>query len=142
MRSVRFRMVDETPKSVVMQVIRATKGHPQPEVQSSRPDWNSGKERSPDPYELKLFMQDHTTESFIEMARRRLCTRTEDKRRGFMALVVESLKLSAEPFLRAVGWCCRPYCWWYGACPETRGCGKLPQAGGQYTRRVRENSII
>ena len=47
-------------KSVVMQLIRHTKGHPQPFVQSSRPDWNNGKERSNDPYEEKLFGLDHT----------------------------------------------------------------------------------
>ena len=38
-RSVHFRVVAKAPKSVVMQIIRATKGHPQPEVESSRPDW-------------------------------------------------------------------------------------------------------
>ena len=60
-----FRLVDTRPKSVIMQIIRATKGHPQPECESSRPDW-TGKERSFDPCEYKLFMQDHTAESFIK----------------------------------------------------------------------------
>ena len=124
LRAVKFRMVDEAPKSVIMQIIRATKGHPQPEVQSSRPDWNGGKERSPDPYELKLFMQDHTAESFVEMAKQRLCARTEDKTRDFMETAVEDLKNSGEPFLIAVGYCCHPYCWWYNACPEIKSCGK------------------
>lgn len=53
LRSIHFHLVDTRPKSVIMQIIRATKGHPQPEVQSSRPDW-TGKERSSDPYEDKL----------------------------------------------------------------------------------------
>lgn len=55
LRCIKFRLVDTRPKSVIMQIIRATKGHPQPEVESSRPDW-TGKERSSDPYETKLFM--------------------------------------------------------------------------------------
>lgn len=125
LRSVRFRMIAEAPKSVIMQIIRATKGHPQPEVQSSRPDW-VGKERSGDPYELKLFMQDHTAESFVEMAKQRLCMRTEDKTREFMKKAVEELKQSGEPFLVAVGYCCKPYCEWYGLCPEIKSCGKSP----------------
>jgi hypothetical protein len=125
LRAVRFRMVDEAPKSVIMQIIRATKGHPQPEVQSSRPDW-CGKERSPDPYELKLFMQDHTAESFVEMAKQRLCARTEGKTREFMQKAVKALKQSGEPFLVAVGYCCKPYCEWYGSCPEIKSCGKSP----------------
>ena len=49
LRCIKFRILDEQPKSVIMQIIRATKGHPQPEVQSSRPDWNGGQERSSDP---------------------------------------------------------------------------------------------
>ena len=121
-RSVHFRLVDTRPKSVIMQIIRATKGHPQPEVQSSRPDW-TGKERSSDPYEDKLFMQDHTAESFIEMAKQRLCRRTEKRTRLFMYELMAGLRTSKEPFLQAVGYCCRPACEWYGGrCPEVRGC--------------------
>lgn len=109
-----------------MQIIRATKGHPQPEVQSSRPDWNGGKERSSDPYEDKLFMQDHTAESFIEMAKQRLCNRTEERTRVFMTEMVAALKRSKEPFLVAVGYCCRSSCQWYGACPEIKSCKTTP----------------
>lgn len=124
LRSIQFRLVDTRPKSVVMQLIRATKGHPQPSVESSRPDWNGGKERSSDPYEEKLFMQNHTAESFIEMAKQRLCARTEERTRKAMQEMVDALKHSNEPFLKAVGYCCMPYCGWYGACPEIRGCGR------------------
>lgn len=123
LRSVHFRLVDIRPKSVIMQIIRATKGHPQPECESSRPDWNGGKERSFDPYEDKLFMQDHTAESFVEMAKQRLCSNTEDRTRAFMQEMVETLKHSKEPFLKAIGYCCHPYCWWYGYCSEIRSCG-------------------
>ncbi len=122
-RSIHFRLVDTRPRSVIMQIIRATKGHPQPEVQSSRPDWNGGKERSSDPYEEKLFMQDHTAESFIEMAKQRLCKRTEDRTRMFMKEMVSELRRSKKPFLRAVGFCCHTPCWWYnGLCPEVKNC--------------------
>lgn len=125
LRCIHFRLVDEQPKSVVMQIIRATKGHPQPEVQSSRPDW-TGKERSSDPYEDKLFMQDNTAESFIEMAKQRLCNRTEEKTRQFMYQLVITLRTSEVPFLRAVGFCCMPSCKWNGnRCPEVRGCGRF-----------------
>lgn len=125
LRSVKFRLIDEAPKSVVMQIIRATKGHPQPEVQSSRPDW-TGKERSNDPYEEKLFMQDHTAESFVAMASQRLCSRTEPRTRKFMEDIVESLKeRDDEPFLQALGYCCRPACEWHGGkCIELHSCGK------------------
>ena len=122
LRSVHFRLVDTRPKSVVMQIIRATKGHPQPEVQSSRPDW-TGKERSSDPYEDKLFMQDHTAESFIEMAKQRLCSRTERKTHEFMLEMVVALRESKDPFLQAVGYCCAPACGWLGGrCPEIKPC--------------------
>lgn len=121
-RCIKFRMKASAPKSVVMQIIRATKGHAQPYVQSSRPDW-VGKPRSTDPYEEKLFIQDNTAESFIEMCKQRLCNRTEDKTRQFMWEAVEELWTSDVPFLRAVGLCCHPACWWHdGLCPELNGC--------------------
>ena len=136
-RCIHFRLVDTRPKSVIMQVIRATKGHPQPEVQSSRPDWNNGKERSSDPYEDKLFMQDHTAESFIEMAKQRMCNRTEERTRKFMFEMVAELKNSGHPFLRAVGFCCMPYCEWYGSCPEVKGCGKFSKTSDRIIERYR-----
>jgi hypothetical protein len=138
LRCVHFRLIDTQPKSVIMQIIRATKGHPQPEVQSSRPDWNNGKERSSDPYEEKLFMQDHTTESFIEMAKQRLCSRTENRTRKFMEEMVECLKASDEPFLQAVGYCCHPQCWWLGGCTEIRSCGKEMQLAQKVLYTYRE----
>ena len=123
LRCIHFRLVDTRPKSVIMQIIRATKGHPQPEVQSSRPDW-TGKERSFDPYEDKLFMQDHTAESFVEMAKQRLCKRTEMNTRRAMIQMKVALQRNKDPFLQAVGYCCNPYCVWYnGYCPEIKDCG-------------------
>lgn len=126
-RCIKFRLKASAQKSVIMQVIRATKGHPQPYVQSSRPDW-TGKPRSNDPYEEKLFIQDHTAESFIELCKQRLCNRTEENTRKFMWAVVEELWTSEEPFLRAVGLCCHPACWWLGnRCPELKGCENMPK---------------
>lgn len=141
LRSVHFRLVDTRPKSVVMQVIRATKGHPQPEVQSSRPDW-TGKERSNDPYEDKLFMQDHTAESFVEMAKQRLCIRTEPRTRAFMEEMVEELKRSNDPFLVAVGYCCRPACEWAGGkCVEIKSCGKYEQMSKDIIRQYEKDKL-
>lgn len=125
-RCIHFRMIAKEPKSSVMQLIRATKGHVQPYVQSSRPDW-TGKERSNDPYEDKLFIQDHTAESFIEMAKQRLCMRTEERTRKIMCEMVASLKHSKEPFLKAVGYCCKPVCIWLKGCPEIKSCGFSPR---------------
>lgn len=132
LRGIHFRLVDTRPKSVIMQIIRATKGHPQPEVQSSRPDWNGGKERSFDPYEEKLFMQDHTAESFIEMAKQRLCMRTEERTRRFMQDMVMELRKSDEPFLQAVGICCKPSCGWLRGCPEIKSCGLVPKLSKKF----------
>lgn len=126
LRCVRFRMMATAKRPVVMQLIRATKGHPQPEVQSSRPDW-TGKSRSRDPNELISFMQDHTAESFIEMAKQRLCSRTEADTRIFMREAVMNLKTSDVPFLKAVGSCCKPSCFWLGACPELKPCSDTKQ---------------
>lgn len=127
LRCIKFRIIAEEPKSVIMQLIRATKGHPQPFVQSSRPDWNNGKERSGNPYEEILFGQDHTSESFIEMAKQRLCSRTEERTRKVMEEIVYTLRQSEEPFLKAVGYCCHPACWWLEGCPEIKSCGKYPK---------------
>lgn len=52
-----------------------------------------------------------------------MCRRTEDKTRKFMYEMVAELRSCDEPFLRAVGYCCMPYCEWYGGrCPEVKGC--------------------
>lgn len=121
-RSVKFRMYAQAPKSVVMQIIRATKGHPQPYVQSSRPDW-VGEERSGDPYEEKMFIVDYTAESWVELCKQRLCTRTETRTRDFVRFCVNSLIHAKAPFLEAVGWCSNPACWWLKGCPELKTCG-------------------
>ena len=137
-RSIHFRLVDTRPKSVIMQIIRATKGHPQPEVQSSRPDW-TGEPRSNNPYEEKLFMQDHTAESFVAMARQRMCKRTEERTREFMLEMVATLRKSKEPFLKAVGYCCTPPCKYIGACPEINGCLGRPKLSEYFAGLYRDD---
>lgn len=123
-RCIKFRIIAEAPRSVIMQIIRATKGHPQPYVQSSRPDWNNGKERSANPYEEKMFIQDHTAESWIEMCKQRLCNRTEERTQKFVSNAVKQLINSNNPFLVAVGICSQPACWWLKSCPEIKSCSK------------------
>lgn len=133
-RSVRFRMKASAPKSVVMQIIRATKGHPQPFVQSSRPDW-CGKERSNDPYEEKLFIQDHTAESFVELCKQRLCNRTEERTRKFMQEAVKVLSESKVPFFKALSICCKPACGWLRGCPELKSCGKCEKLSAVFIEK-------
>lgn len=131
-RCVHFRIIDEIPKSCVMQIIRATKGHPQPEVASSRPDWNDGKERSSDPYEKKLFMVDYTPESFIEMCKQRLCNRTEKKTREVVMGWVIQMKTSENPLIKAIGSCCYPQCVYKGGCPELVSCGSQDKVADRF----------
>ena len=57
------------------------------------------------------------------MCKQRLCQRTEEKTRKFVNEIVKELKKSDDPFLRAVGYCCRPQCWWNNGCTELKGCG-------------------
>lgn len=139
-RSVRFRLETSAPRSVIMQIIRATKGHPQPFVQSSRPDW-VGKERSGNPYEEKLFIMDFTAESFVEMCKQRLCERTEKRTNEFVWDMVDMLRKSEVPFLKAVGYCCHPACWWHGGkCPEIKSCNdKIKKLSDVIINQYRED---
>lgn len=141
LRCIKFRLVDEQAKSVIMQIIRATKGHPQPEVQSSRPDWNNGEERSSDPYQLRLFLQDHTAESFVAMAHQRLCKRTEERTREFMIQMVAALRNNKDPFLQAVGYCCVPPCRILRGCPELHGCVR-PKLSDYFIETYREDYVM
>lgn len=120
-RCIHFRIIDEISKNSVMQIIRATKGHPQPQVCSSRPDW-TGKERSNDPYELKLFAVDYTPESFVEMCKQRLCKRTEENTREIIVELVEQMRESDDPLIKAIGYCCHPNCVYHGGCTELVPC--------------------
>lgn len=125
LRSIHFVITDTAPKSCVMQIIRATKGHPQPEVQSSRPDW-TGQERSTNPYEHKLFQMEFTPESFLAMCRQRLCYKTEPLTRNMVKEWVEQMKSDSDPLIKAIGYCAEPQCMYRGGvCSELESCGKF-----------------
>ena len=93
------------------------------QIVANHSTWNNGKERSSNPYEERLYIHDRTAESFIEMCKQRLCERTEKRTRDFVWELVDALRSSNEPFLKAVGYCCHPACWWFnGKCPEVKSC--------------------
>ena len=141
-RSIRFRLTASAPRSVIMQLIRATKGHPQPYVQSSRPDW-CGKERSSNPYEEKLFIMDFTAEAFVELCKQRLCERTEKRTNQFVWELVDELRACDVPFFKAVGYCCHPNCWWHGGkCPEIKACNeRISKLSDVIINQYREDEV-
>lgn len=122
LRFIHFTITDKLPKSVIMQIIRATKGHPQPEVQSSRPDW-TGEERSNNPYEEKIFIMDFTPESFIEMMKQRLCQKTEKNTRKAVTNWRNEMVTSNIPIVVALGLCAKAKCVYYQSCNEIEPCG-------------------
>lgn len=123
-RAIHFRIIDEIPRSCAMQLVRHTDGHPQPEVQSSRPDW-TGKPRSNDPYELKLIAFDFTPESWLKMCRKRLCNKTEVNTRKVVEGWREKMLESKDPIILALGLCSKPVCEYCGGvCTELKTCGK------------------
>lgn len=130
MRRLQFSIVFcDCDKSVVAQLIRATKGHPQPFVQSSRPD-RTGMPRDP---EAKIsFIEDYTTEAWIELCKQRLCFKTEDATREVVEAVLKAMRESKDPFFQALEKYCMPACQSSRlGCPELSWCGKRnPETGG------------
>lgn len=126
-RVVQFRIIDTIPRSVAMQIVRHTKGHPFYAVQSSRPDW-TGKPRSADPYEPKLICLTFTPESWLELCKLRLCNRTEKNTREIVSKWVQEMRESDNPLISALGACSVPRCEYMGGrCPELKSCGKCAQ---------------
>lgn len=124
LRFISFSITDKIPKSCVMQIIRATKDHPQPVVQSSRPDW-CGKERSSNPYEEIYTEILYTPGAFLAMCRQRLCTKTERRTREVIENWVNEMRESENPLIKAIGYCAIPQCEYQGnICPELLPCGK------------------
>ena len=123
-RSVGFRIIDTTArKDVTRQILRATKGHPQPYVQSSRPDW-TGKERDESATATNIFIHDHTAESWMEMAQQRLCCRAMKETREWCTMVVRAMYAHDNPFFKALAYCSVPSCVFQAGCPEGgAGCG-------------------
>lgn len=135
-RSIHFTITDLVPKSVANQLVRHTAGHPQPYMQSSRPDW-TGKERSNDPYELRWLKVLYTPESFLQMCAKRLCNKTEERTRKVVQSWVDNLKaidlqnndydrLAEAALLKCMGVMAKPQCEIHGAnkCVELKSCGK------------------
>lgn len=48
----------------------------------------------------------------------------EKRTREYMFEIVKELQECEDPFLRAVGYCCHPACWWYQGCPEIKSCNE------------------
>jgi hypothetical protein len=122
LRSIHIRVKDTTARQdVTRQLLRATKGHPQPYVQSGRPDW-TGKPR--DESTSIFFLHDHTPESFMEEASQRLCFRAMQETRLTVLEILKVMAQSKDPLLMALAWCCIPNCLVQYGCPEGRfNCG-------------------
>ena len=122
-RSVHFRIFDDNcRKDVTRQILRATKGHPQPYVQSSRPDW-TGKERDESSTATNIFIHDHTPESWMDLCRQRLCFRAMKETREWCVSVVRLMAESNQPFFKALALCSVPECVYQDGCPEGKqGC--------------------
>lgn len=115
-RSIHIRIKDTNARQdVTRQLLRATKGHPQPYVQSGRPDW-TGFPR--DESASILFLHDHTPESFIEEAKQRLCFRAMKETRLTVLEILKVMATSGDPLLEALAWCCVPNCLVQYGCPE------------------------
>jgi hypothetical protein len=121
-RAVRFRIKDDASgKSVARQLLRATTGHPQPYMESSRPDW-TGKPRDDD--ETCFFLHDHTSESFINEARQRLCKRAWNPTQSVVHRILQAMYESDEPYFKALAICSVPNCVFQYGCPEGKfDCG-------------------
>lgn len=121
-RCIHFRIIDRIPRSVAMQLVRHTDGHPQPEVESSRPDW-TGKPRSNDPHELKWVAIDFTPESWIKMCQKRLCFKTERETRRTVLRWKSELEDTGIPLLVALSLCSNEKCQYLQGCNERQSCG-------------------
>lgn len=127
LRFIEFVITDIVPKSCRDQLIRATKGNPQPICASSRPDW-TGEERSNNPYEMKLFCEKYTPESFLALCRQRLCFKTEKKTRDIVVSWLVNMKEHEDPLIRAIAHCAEPQCMYKGGyCSELEPCGLCSQ---------------
>ena len=122
LRCLHFRVLMQIPRTVAMQLVRHTDGHPQPEVESSRPDW-TGKPRSADLEQLKWVVIDYTPESWIKMCQKRLCRKTEPKTFETVRELVVAMANSPVPFFQALARVSRRKCKYYGACNERESCG-------------------
>lgn len=116
-----IRIIDKMDKNIRNQIFRHTKGSPHYFAQSSRPDWNMGKPR--DNSEFTTNVMDFNVEAFLAMTKQRLCYRTEKNTRVWMNDVIDYMKKSDSPILRAIATLSVPPCVYRAGCPEMKCCG-------------------
>ena len=123
LRSVLFRIVDTEMRSdISAQLLRATKGHPQPICQSHRPDWNNSEPRKPSNETFGLFEHIHTAESFMSMCRQRLCYSTMKETRQKVLEVLEVMHNMDSAFFNVLAECCVPQCVYRLGCCDRKNC--------------------
>ena len=110
LRAAHFTIIDTVRTDVEHQLLRATKGSPQPYCQSKRPDWNQGKARLPDDQSYSLFGHQHTAESFMAECNQRLCFRAMKETREEVLRILKAMDESGIPFFEALALCCVPSC--------------------------------
>lgn len=127
LRAVRFRIIlGDVRSDVARQLARHTSGLIQPYIQSRRPDW-TGSPRPPEPYPVIMII-DSDAEGWLHLAEQRLCHRTMKETREAVLGIVNVMKASDLPYLKALGALSVPHCEAVGnRCPEgKRSCGKYP----------------
>lgn len=130
-RAIHFRIIWEDIRSdVARQIIRATKGHPQPYVQSSRPDW-TGHPRPSDPSTPIVVGMDFTAESFMALCNQRLCYRAMKETRNTIIETIHKMATLQDTYFKALVTCLVPNCVLYCGCPEIgkRNCGWFEMLG-------------
>lgn len=124
LRVVSFKVFDNNMRSdICAQLLRATKGHPQPEVQSHRPDWNSGEPRKPSSETYGMFAHIHTAESWMALCRQRLCKATMKETKQKVEEILSVMKNSPEPFFKALYEYSVPQCVYRLGCCDRTECG-------------------
>ena len=127
LRAVRFRIVlSDVRSDVARQLARHTTGLIQPYVQSKRPDW-TGSPRPPEPYPV-LMIIDSDAEGWLHLAEQRLCSRAMKETRDTVLEIIQAMKSSEFPYLKALAALSVPRCEALGGrCPEGRRCcGRYP----------------
>lgn len=114
----------DVPKSVRNQIFRATKKLPRFFAETSRPDL-TGKPR--DDSGSTNFIIVANTAAILEIAKQRLCGKTEANTRHFVRLLKRTLCLDENKYSSALGYAMVPYCLYQNGCKfYERGCKESP----------------
>ena len=115
---------DDIRSDVSHQIVRATAYHPRHACESSREDW-TGRPRSGDPSELKMYLGKWDIKALITMSHERLCYKAMKETREWIEEVKFNLLHSDDVLMQAVGWAMVPHCIMMYDCPfGKRSCGK------------------